>query len=81
MNWKLWLHGLAAAFIGGGAHSIIAGTAVTLVAPQVFNTGSGLIPLLKVVAVVFVAGGIMTAAAYLAQSPVPNNSSSAKPAA
>jgi hypothetical protein len=73
MNWKLWLHGLAAAFIAGGSTAVTSGISVSVVAPQVFNTGAGLVPLLKVVGVTFVVSGLLAAFAYLKQSPIPNS--------
>jgi hypothetical protein len=61
---KKWLHGLAAAFIGGAA----AGGVAMIQDPATFNfTADGW---LKLASVCFVAG-VVTAFAYLTQSPLP----------
>ena len=65
MNTRVWLEGLAAALIGGGANAVT----VIVVDPLAFNLGEGLPKLLQVVAV----GAIVAAAAYLKQSPIPAN--------
>lgn len=62
-SWKVWLHGLCATFIGGGAASIV----VLVIDPQTFNFGDGLGKL----ATVFAVSGILKVAAYLSQSPLP----------
>jgi len=62
---RLWLHGLGAAFIGGGATSL----STVLVAPDRFNmtslSGFGHLVVVAIVA------GIVSAAGYLKQSPLP----------
>lgn len=63
MTAKTWLHGLGAAFIGGGASSIV----VMVIDPQKFNFGDGLANL----GAVFFVSGLLKAAAYLSQSPLP----------
>jgi hypothetical protein len=65
-NTRLWLHGLGAAFIGGGATSL----STVLVAPDRFNMTSlsGFEHLLTVAIV----AGIVSAAGYLKQSPLPS---------
>lgn len=60
---RIWIEGLVAALIGGGANAIT----VIVVDPLAFNLGEGLPKLLQVVAV----GAIVAAAAYLKQSPIP----------
>ena len=60
---KIWIEGLLAALIGGGANAIT----VIVVDPLNFNLGEGLPKLLQVVAV----GAIVAAAAFLKQSPIP----------
>jgi len=64
MNWKTWLHGLASAVIGGVATSLT----LVIVDPLVFNFDDGGVRLLKVT----VASGIVNAAFYLKQSPLPS---------
>ena len=60
---RVWLEGLVAALIGGGANAVT----VIVVDPLAFNLGEGLPKLLQVVAV----GSIVAAAAFLKQSPIP----------
>lgn len=60
---KIWIEGLLAALIGGGANAVT----VIVVDPLAFNLGEGLPKLLQVVAV----GAIVAAAAFLKQSPIP----------
>ena len=63
MDWKHWAKGLVSAFIGGGANSV----SVMIVDPQSFNLGDGLAKL----GTVALASGIISAALYLKQSPIP----------
>lgn len=60
---KVWIEGLVAALIGGAANAVT----VIVVDPLNFNLGEGLGKLLQVVAV----GGLVAAAAFLKQSPIP----------
>lgn len=60
---KIWLHGLFAAFIGGAATAV----SCLVVEPATFNFAAGLSSTLKVAAV----SGLISAAAYLKQSPLP----------
>jgi hypothetical protein len=64
-NVRLWLHGLSAAFIGGAATSIT----TILVDPEKFNLTS--LSGLQHLAIMVVVAGIVSAAGYLKQSPVP----------
>ena len=60
---RIWIEGLVAALIGGAANAIT----VIVVDPLNFNLGEGLGKLFQVVAV----GGLVAAAAFLKQSPIP----------
>ncbi|QEE30790.1 hypothetical protein FTW19_23990 [Terriglobus albidus] len=64
-NMRLWLHGLGAAFIGGAATSL----ATILVDSEKFNIDTLLG--LQHLAVVAIVAGIVSAAGYLKQSPLP----------
>ena len=64
MNWNVWIKGLAAAVIGGVAHSIV----LIIVDPLSYNLNEGLRKLLTVA----VTSAIIAAAAYLKKSPLPN---------
>ena len=70
---KLWLHGLIAAFIGGGASAITSGFVASQLMPDRVNLGAGLFLTLKLIGATFVISGVLSAAAYLKQSPVPND--------
>jgi len=59
-----WLKGLAAATIGGAANAVV----LLIADPQAFNFTDGLQRLITVTVV----SGIVSAAAYLKQSPLPN---------
>jgi len=59
----LWLHGLAAVFIGGAASSITA----VIIKPEAFNLGAQWRETLALAGV----NGLIMAAAYLKKSPVP----------
>jgi len=59
----LWLHGLAAVFVSGAAHSI----AGMVIKPDAFNLGAQW----KSTLVLAATSGVISAAAYLASSPVP----------
>ncbi len=63
-NWKHWLKGLISAFIGAAANSVT----VVIVDPVNFN------PLTQTnkVLTVAVVSGVIAAALYLKQSPLPN---------
>jgi len=72
MNTKVWLHGLAAAFIGGGASGFTSGLASMGVDPEHFNIQTGLSHVAKLVAATFLLSGTLMAFAYLKQSPLPD---------
>jgi len=63
-SFRTWIHGLAAAFIGGAAASITN----LIVAPESFNaTPEGL----RKLGWAILASGVVAAALYLKQSPLP----------
>lgn len=65
---KVWLHGLASAFIGGGASAITADQGLILAQ----RMGLDVVTLnLTEVGVVFLSSGMVSAAMYLKQSPLP----------
>lgn len=70
---KLWLHKLAAAFIGGGSSAIISGLTGMGIAPDKFNitTLTGLKHLIGLMVANFVVSGILSTMFYLRQSPLP----------
>lgn len=70
MTWKHWLHGLLAAFIGGGSGAVTAGFSATLIDPEHFNLAHGLGHTLELMGTVFVVSGTLAAFAYLKKSPL-----------
>lgn len=71
LSTKHWLHGLGAAFIGGGSSAVSAGFSVAILDPNKFNFSSGAWSLIQMMFVTFLVSGILTAFAYLKQSPIP----------
>jgi len=71
MNWKHWFYGLIAAFIGGGAGAVTSTVTASLIAPDKFNLGTQLHNFLLLAGVTFVVNGLLSAMAYLKQSPLP----------
>lgn len=63
MTWQMWLKGLIAAIIGGGANAVT----VMIVDPAAFNFGDGGAKLLSFAGV----SALISAALYLKQSPLP----------
>lgn len=73
MNTRTWLHGLIAAFLGGGASALTSVFAGMQIAPQTFNTLSdwNTAQVFKLATITFLVNGTLSAAAYLKQSPLP----------
>lgn len=63
MNWKPWLYGLFSAFMGGGASAVSA----MVIDPVKFNMADGFSNMLSM----WVVSGLISAALYLKQSPLP----------
>lgn len=70
-NWQAWLHGLIAAFIGGGSAAVTAGIVAPAINPSAFNFHDKLAPLFQLAAALFVVNGGIAAFAYLSKSPLP----------
>ena len=73
-HWKnplVWFRGLLSAFIGGGAGAIGSGFISVAQTPKEYNFQDGLHNLLVMIAGTFVLSGIVTAAAFLQKSPLP----------
>lgn len=64
MNWKPWLHGLGAAFIGGGSSAATAG---------IMNAGDHPLALLKKMGTAFLISGVITTLYFLKASPLPDS--------
>jgi len=72
LNWGTWLYGLVSGFIGGGASAVTASIVLPAVDGKDFNFATGLHNLALVAGALFIVHGGMTAAAYLAKSPLPS---------
>lgn len=70
---KKWIHGLAAAFIGGGASAIVSGLTSMGFAPDKFNLTDlkGFGSLMGMMLANFLVTGLLSTAFYLRQSPLP----------
>jgi hypothetical protein len=68
---KVWLHGLVAGVISGGASGVTNGSVASMIAPETFNLHAGIWKLLGLLFATFIIQGFMGAMAYLKQSPVP----------
>ena len=68
---QVWLHGLIAAIIGGGASAVTGSVSASLIAPQQFNFGTELFHTLELMGVMFLFNGLLSMFAYLKQSPIP----------
>lgn len=71
-NIEAWFHGLAAAFIGGGASAVTAGFVAPAINPAAFNFHNQLWPLAQLALALFVVNGGLAAFAYLSKSPLPS---------
>lgn len=68
---RKWAHGLGAAVIGGGASAVTSSFSASAIAPQTFNLGNQVWSFLALAGVTFLVNGLMSAAFYLKQSPLP----------
>jgi hypothetical protein len=74
-NFEVWWRGLVAAAIAGGANGIITGFAAVGIDPSHFNLQAGLRPTLAIAGVSAAMSAIIGVAAYLKQSPLPQEKS------
>lgn len=68
---QLWVRGIAAAAVAGGANGVITGFAAVGMDPMHFNLQSGLKDTLSIAGVSAIMSAIIGVAAYLKQSPLP----------
>jgi len=73
---EVWAKGLVAASIAGAANGVITGFAAVGIDPAHFNLQAGLKPTLAIAGVSAAMSGLIGAAAYLKQSPLPSDSPS-----
>lgn len=69
LDWENWVYGIVAGFIGGGAGAVVSGVVVSLQNPQDYSLAHPKFYIL--VGSVFAANGLVTAAAFLKQNPLP----------
>jgi hypothetical protein len=70
-NLEIWLKGIGAAGIAGGANGVITGFAAVGIDPEHINLQAGLRSTLAIAAVSALMSSIIGIAAYLKQSPLP----------
>ena len=70
-NVEVWLKGLVAAAVAGGANGVITGFAAVGIDPAHFNLQAGLHPTLAIAGISAAMSAIIGSAAYLKQSPLP----------
>ena len=73
-KWEMWLKGIAAAAIAAGANGVITGFAAVGIDPMHFNLQAGLHSTLAIAGISAMMSSIIGVAAYLKQSPLPNES-------
>jgi hypothetical protein len=72
MDWRIWVKGIAAAAISGGANGIVTGFAAIGIDPNHFNLASGLHDTMAIGGVSAAISAVLGVALYLRQSPIPN---------
>jgi hypothetical protein len=77
---EIWLKGLLAAAITGAANGIITGFAAVGIDPSHFNLAAGFGNTISIASVSAGMSGIIAVAAYLKQSPLPDDSTPPAPA-
>lgn len=73
-NTSIWLHGLFAAVIGGGASAVTSGIVLPALSPAAYNFQGQIWPLFQAMVAMFLVNGIFAAFLYLKQSPLPAES-------
>ncbi len=69
-GWAVWIYGMFAGFIGGGAGAVSSGFANMFVDPDHFNVAHPRL-VLESMGTMFVVSGALSVFAYLKQSPLP----------
>ncbi len=71
---EIWLKGLIAAAISGGAGGVLTGFAAVGIDPQHFNLQAGIGATLRIATAAALINAIIGVAAYLQKSPLPQDS-------
>lgn len=70
----IWLKGLVAAAVSGGAGGVLTGFAAVGIDPQHFNLQAGISATLRIAAAAALINAVIGVAAYLQKSPLPQDS-------
>ena len=70
-NWGIWMRGVCAAGIAGGANGVMTGFAAVGIDPSHFNLQAGLHATLGIAGASAAMSAMIGVAAYLKQSPLP----------
>lgn len=73
MRLEIWLRGLMAAAISGGAGGVLTGLAAVGIDPQHFNLQTGMGATLRIAAAAALINAVIGVAAYLQKSPLPSD--------
>ena len=71
MDIRVWMKGIAAAAISGGANGIVTGFAAIGIDPNHFNLQAGLAHTLSIGGISAAISAVLGVALYLRQSPIP----------
>jgi NAD(P)H-hydrate repair Nnr-like enzyme with NAD(P)H-hydrate dehydratase domain len=72
-QFELWIKGVVAAAISGGAGGVLTGFAAVGIDPQHFNLQSGTGATLRIAVAAALINAVIGVAAYLQKSPLPND--------
>jgi Zn-dependent protease len=72
-QFEIWLKGILAAAISGGAGGVLTGLAAVGIDPQHFNLQTGMGATLRIAAAAALINAVIGVAAYLQKSPLPND--------
>ena len=71
-RFELWLKGIVAAAISGGAGGVLTGFAAVGIDPQHFNLQAGMGATMRIAAAAAMINSVIGVAAYLQKSPLPS---------
>jgi hypothetical protein len=71
-QFEIWLKGIVAAAISGGAGGVLTGLAAVGIDPQHFNLQTGMGATLRIAAAAALINAVIGVAAYLQKSPLPS---------
>lgn len=71
-KWEMWLRGIVAAGVSGGAGGILTGLAAVGIDPTHFNLNAGMGATMRIGAAAALINAVIGVAAYLQKSPLPD---------